>query len=49
MIDSIKNGEYTDINKFKYECKNVIDSINILDSKNLEINIKPEAFIDSLY
>jgi hypothetical protein len=28
VIDSIKNGEYTDVNKFKQEFKNVIDSIS---------------------
>ncbi|EGR30403.1 hypothetical protein IMG5_133020 [Ichthyophthirius multifiliis] len=45
VIECIKNGEYTEVNIFEKECKNIIQWINFQDNKNLEIDIKPEKFI----
>ncbi|EGR28180.1 hypothetical protein IMG5_181090 [Ichthyophthirius multifiliis] len=47
VIESIKNGEYTDVDIFKSECKSIVESISYKENKGFEIDIKPEKYIDS--
>ena len=46
IIENIVNGEYSNVEKLKEECKKLVDSIQLVGDK-INIDFQPEKVLES--